>query len=570
MTNPREPLAERIKAASDGLRGTLREEFDCDGALSPASARLLKFHGIFVRSARRGHSAEREVGAKDDFTVRLKTPAGRLARDRWLTVLDLAERCGTGTVQLTSRQGVQIVGVNRVALAETMRVIHDAGLTTLGSGGDLNCNVMCCPAPSVAPEVADEMDCLAESLSRSLLPEPDGYLETWGLDVAARRTVRAGCEDFAYGPTFLPHKFKIGLATHDDNSIDALVQDVGLVSAIEDCRIVGYHVLVGGGLGQIPSVANSFPRLATPLTFVAPRHVSRLVHAILRLYRDRGDRSSRSRGRFKYLVHDWGIDRIRAHLEHDLGMRLPPPRAFAFAECRDDDGWRRTSDGRWAIGLHAFDGLIEDRGAVRLASALRAILSRGGATVRVLPRRRLLLHCLTDVDRSFVEETLEAHGAVTFGQISPLRRWADACPGIPACNHAITEAHRLLPQWLDELERVLGDLQLSAEPICLRVAACPAGCTRSYLAEIAVVGRTVATDTFEGKYAIYVGGDRGGRRLAESYADLVPASQVVSTLAALLACYKRDRRAGESLGDFCHRIGVRTLRQRARTCDPGH
>jgi sulfite reductase (ferredoxin) len=310
--------------------------------------------------------------------------------------------------------------------------------------------------------------------------------------------------------------------------------------------------------------------LATPLTFIASQEVPRLVHAIVRLYRDHGDRSCRSRGRFKYLVHDWGIDRVRAYLEQDLGMGLPPPRPLSFAEDDDPVGWRQTSDGSWAVGLHVFDGLIQDNGAVRSLSALRALLACPTATLRVLPRRRLRLGGVVDADRVHVEKTLEAYGVVTLADVSPLRRWADACPGLPACNHAITEAHRLLPKLLTELERVLDDLHLDDEPVCVRVAACPAGCTRSYLAEIAIVGRTLSTDTFEGKYAIYVGGDRGGRRLAALYADLVPASRIVATLTPLFVCYKRERRVGETFGGFCDRVGVWALRQGAKSCGDGH
>ncbi|MEX2187392.1 MAG: NADPH-dependent assimilatory sulfite reductase hemoprotein subunit [Pirellulales bacterium] len=569
----RKTLVEHIKVTSDGLRGTLSAELEQPTeAFSTLSARLLFFHGVYQqenRDRRRRSDAatdEREY----DFMLRLKAAAGKLTAAQWVTILDLADGFGTGAVQLTSRQGVQIAGIRKAELSEVLRQVDRAGLTTLGSGGDLNCNVMCCPPTLLNRAAAEEMDGLADALSRALLPAEDGYRATWRLDDTqsdaqsdARHELGGNGSrrryDFPYGPSYLPHKFKIGLACENDNCTDVLVQDIGLVAVLESERIVGYHVLIGGGLGHVPSSTTSFPRLATPLAFVAPRDVPRLVFAIVKMYRDLGDRSCRYRGRLKYLVHDRGIQRIRRHLEDDLGEWLPWPRPFEITGCDDHRGWQQHYDGRWSLGLQVFDGLVEDGAGARLKSALRALLEMPDTSLRVLPRRRLLWSGAAEVTLAAVDAVLAAHGVLPLDDVAPLRRCSDACPGLPFCGHAITESHRLLPKVLEELETVLERLELADEPICLRLAGCPAGCTRSYLAEIAVVGRSLAASTLEGKYAIYVGGDRFGRRLATLYDDLVDQADIVPTLIPLLVYYRRCRIASESFGDFCHREGVNAL-----------
>ena len=127
-----------------------------------------------------------------------------------------------------------------------------------------------------------------------------------------------------------------------------------------------------------------------------------------------------------------------------------------------------------------------------------------------------------------------------------------------------------------ELDATLSALGLASEPISLRMAGCPSGCARCYLAEIAFVGRTVDPSTLQGKFAIFVGGDRLGRRINLLYLDLVPLDQLVRSLSPLLVYFRQDRQPGESFGAFCNRLGVQRLHEiadasatpRGATCNP--
>ena len=113
-----------------------------------------------------------------------------------------------------------------------------------------------------------------------------------------------------YGKVYLPRKFKTGLTTPEDNCIDVYAQDLGLLAIVEYGRIVGYNVLVGGGMGMTHGNAATFPYLAKPICYVPAGDVVHSAESVLKLFRDHGNRADRHRARIKYVVHDWGVERL--------------------------------------------------------------------------------------------------------------------------------------------------------------------------------------------------------------------------------------------------------------------
>ena len=65
-----------------------------------------------------------------------------------------------------------------------------------------------------------------------------------------------------------------------------------------------------------------------------------------------------------------------------------------------------------------------------------------------------------------------------------------ACPALPTCGLAVTEAERGLPGILDQLEVALASLGLQNERFTVRMTGCPNGCARPYNADIGLVGRS--------------------------------------------------------------------------------
>ncbi len=246
-------------------------------------------------------------------------------------------------------------------------------------------------------------------------------------------------------------------------------------------------------------------------------------------------------------------ERFKKQVEQYLGYELPPPEPDEVWDIDDHLGWREQGDGRWFYGLHVPSGRIQDTGEVRLKSALREICEGHGPTVYLTPGQSLLLGDIGWDDRLHVEDHLRRSGLQLVGEISPVCRWSGACVSLPSCPLALTESERVLPAIIKGLEVEVARLGLQQEVFALRMTGCTNGCSRPYNADVGIVGRAA------GRYAIYLGGRRTGDRLSFLYRDGVPLEQIVATLAAVLSHFKGHRNEGETLGDFCHRLGREAL-----------
>ena len=150
---------------------------------------------------------------------------------------------------------------------------------------------------------------------------------------------------------------------------------------------------------------------------------------------------------------------------------------------------------------------------------------------------------------------LAQHGVPALGELSNALRYAMACPALPTCGLAVSDAERALPAVVREIEAELARLGLQDEKMSIRMTGCPNGCVRPYLGDIGFVGRTLNA------YNVYLGGDLEGTRLNWLYAEMVPTDKLVQTLVPPLELYKHRRQPSERFGDFCHRIGVDALLQ---------
>jgi sulfite reductase (ferredoxin) len=191
-----------------------------------------------------------------------------------------------------------------------------------------------------------------------------------------------------------------------------------------------------------------------------------------------------------------------------------------------------------------------------MRSGLRALVERFQPELRLTPGQDILFCNLASKDLSVFERILDEFGIPRPERLSNVQKYSLACPAIPTCGLAISEAERALPTIIDELETALADLGLESETLSVRITGCPNGCVRPYQSDIGIVGRS------GDKYMLFVGGHVRGDRLNFELKDLVPRAQIVSTLRPLLLHYRDERRPGESFGDWCHRRGedgVRSL-----------
>ncbi len=569
----KQTAAEETKHGSHYLRGRIAEELaDANPAFGKESIQLLKHHGTYQQDNRDERAAARKAGKPGGkafmMMIRTTIPGGRLSTAQLVSELNLADELGNGTLRITTRQGLQLHGVLKHDLRETIRRINACGLTTKAACGDVVRNVMCTPAPFRLDSVHSELQDTARALALELSPRTGAYRELFLTDPETGERELVGKtpdpqEEPLYGPTYLPRKFKIALGLPGDNSVDLYANDLAFMAVCEDFRIVGYNVLVGGGFGHTPSANKTFVALAKPLGFVPRGAEIEIAKAVIGVQRDHGNRTDRKVARLKYLVAEWGLEKFRERVEAYFGQSLEPPRAVTAEGFDDGLGWREQGDGKWFYGLNVENGRIKDDGDFRLKTALRAIAGEWDLPLVLTPHQSLIFADVAPADRDALERVLRNHGVPLTEDISPVRRWSMACPALPTCGLAITESERFLPGLIDILESELEGLGLGEEVFTIRMTGCPNGCARPYNADIGLVGKA------KGKYTILLGGRLRGDRLNFIYQDQVAEADLVPTLVAVFAYFKTARNPGETLGDFCHRQGREALLAATDPTRPG-
>ena len=569
---PKKLSVEEIKEASNYLsEGVADSVFDpTTDHVDDSVYQLLKFSGMYQQDDRDQRKTRRQQGLDKaySFMLRSRAPGGRLSAAQYLVHDRLADRVGNGTLRLTTRQGIQLHGILKGDIQTTIQVLHSELITSLAACGDVNRNVMACPAPessrrhALLEEVADE-------LNAHLLPKTEAYYQLWldgerqplpaeaAPEPVVEPVAKADDVEPIYGRTYLPRKFKIGIAFPEDNCVDVFTQDVGIVPVLDGEILRGFNLLIGGGLGMSHTDPDTRPFLAKELGFVTREQLVQTVEGIVTVQRDFGNREERKFARMKWLVETRGVPWFRAELESRLGFVLGDWVPIERFTLDDHLGWRAQGDGKFYLGLHIENGRIKDDGSLRLRTALRELLARYPHEIRITPQHNVLLTDLKAEDEAPIRELLRAHGVKTKEELSQARRFAMACPAMPTCGLALAESERMLPGVIDELETELTALGLAREEISVRMTGCPNGCARPYTAELAFVGKSLD------KYNVYVGGSFEGTRLVTEYAEMVAGGDLVQTVTPLLNFWREARGGGERFGDFCHRVGVERLRDYA-------
>ena len=467
---------EQLKADSGYLKEPLATELANDAHhFSDGAVQLLKFHGSYQQDNREN----RQKGQEKDWQMmlRLRSPGGRIPASLFLAMDDLADRLGNGTLRATTRQAFQMHGVRKGNLKEVIGTIVRSMGSTLAACGDINSNEMAPAAPfetgayPAARRLADDIaDLLAPTAAEG------SYLDLWvdgelsyrikpsaPVKKVRKRQLEGGVfsgdvNEPLYGSTYLPRKFKVAVTVPGDNSVDLLTQDIGLVAfAYPNGKLRGCNVYVGGGMGRTHNKEETFARTADPLGYVAAEHVLDLVQAIAAVQRDHGDRQQRRHSRMKYLIHGRGIAWFKTELtgryfQHPLKALQKEP----TNKLLDYLGWHRQGQSTWFVGLPVLSGRVS--GAFK--AGLRQMVDTYQLEIRLTPNQDLLLCNIGTSQKASVRAALAALGIDNPGETSLLARHALACPALPLCGLAVTEAERGLPAILERLESQLRQLQI--------------------------------------------------------------------------------------------------------------
>ena len=239
---------ERIKEASDYLRGTLAEGLreEITGGIVEDDQQLVKFHGMYLQDDRdlRPERTRKKMEKAFAFMIRVRIPGGVLTPQQWLALDEVSRVYGNGTMRLTTRQTVQLHGVIKSNLKATLKAIDTVLLNSIAACGDINRNVMCNVLPEQSRAHAAAIE-LARSVSDHLLPHTPAYREIW-LDGERIAGGEGEVVEPIYGKTYLPRKFKVVVAVPPSNDVDVFAHDLGYI-AIADARRQYHRLECHGG-----------------------------------------------------------------------------------------------------------------------------------------------------------------------------------------------------------------------------------------------------------------------------------------------------------------------------------
>lgn len=536
---------EVIKAANPTLAGTIASTLADPNVdrFSDDDQQFIKFHGIYQQDDR----DKRKVAKHFMFMIRGRLPGGVVTPDQYLTFDRLATECGNNTLRITTRQGFQFHGVVKKGLGPLMKGINQALATTLAACGDVNRNVMAPPTPATSALVDQVIDD-ARKISNALLPKTKAYHQIWVEGTQLKLEEEKDFVDPLYGKTYLPRKFKVAFAIPPLNDVDVFTNDLGFVAVEENGRLVGYNLLVGGGLGMSHGNAETYPRMADVLGFLAPEHLETVAKAVLTIHRDFGDRTNRKHARLKYVVEERGAEWTRQEVERRVGFTLAPARQVKFTKQGDLLGWHRQTNGKYFLGLFVEMGRVQDVPQRSMKTAFRKVVEQYRPEVRLTAAQNLLFVNVDEQHKEGITKILADHGIPVDNQGSLLRLASIACPALPTCGLALAESERVLPDVITRFETLFAELGLANDEVVVRMTGCPNGCARPYMAEIGFVGRA------PNKYQLYLGGNESSTRLNRLYKENVKTEEFETVLRPILSRYAQERTQAERFGDWCERV----------------
>ena len=530
----KEPLASELKNESD--------HFTND------AVQLLKFHGSYQQDNRENRKPG--IGKDWQMMLRLRSPGGEIPGKLFLSLDELSDKLGNGTLRITTRQAFQMHGIRKDNLKEVIKSIVNAMGSTLAACGDINRNVMAPAAPFETSEYITART-LAVKVADLLTPVAGQgtFLELWAdgdleytikpdKEIEENRKLQFNEHVFSgtkkeplYGSTYLPRKFKCAVTVPGDNSVDLLTNDIGIVAfTSKEGEFEGCNFYIGGGMGRTHNNEETFARIADPLGYVEKRDVYELIQSIVAIQRDYGDRKSRKNSRMKYLLHRKGIKWFKKILlDKYFKKDIKPLRKEPENKLIDYLGWHKQNKDYFFVGLPLLSGRLSGK----KKSLIRDIVKENNLDLRLTPNQDILLCNIPNKNKSEIKKTLKKIGYDNLNDINEIQRHALACPALPLCGLAMTEAERILPEVLTRIEKLLNDMNIE-KTILFRMTGCPNGCTRPYMAELALVG------SGQNKYQLWLGGSKNLQRLAKPYLQRMDLDELEKTIQPLLESWKKS------------------------------
>jgi sulfite reductase (NADPH) hemoprotein beta-component len=550
MTEQKLSDNERLKRESNFLRGTIADDLQdrITGGFTADNFQLIRFHGMYQQDDRdiRAERAKQKLEPLHNVMLRARMPGGIITPTQWLAIDKFAEESSLyGSIRLTTRQTFQFHGVLKPNIKLMHQTLNSIGIDSIATAGDVNRNVLCTTNP-VESELHQEAYEWAKKISEHLLPKTRAYAEIW-LD---GEKVEGGDEEPILGSNYLPRKFKTTVVIPPQNDVDVHANDLNFIAIADNGKLVGFNVLVGGGLAMTHGDKTTYPRRADDFGFIPLANTLDIAAAVVTTQRDWGNRSNRKNAKTKYTLDRVGVDVFKAEVEKRAGIAFEATRPYEFTDRGDRIGWVEGIDGKHHLALFIENGRLLDTPGKPLKTGVAEIAKIHKGDFRMTANQNLIVAGVPEADKSKIEQIARDHGLIDDG-VSEQRKNSMACVAFPTCPLAMAEAERFLPDFVTDVEGVLAKHGLAEDDnIILRVTGCPNGCGRAMLAEIGLVGKA------PGRYNVHLGGNRNGTRVPKMYRENITVPQIMDEIDLLVGRWANEREDGEDFGDFTVRVGI--------------
>ncbi|GLX87355.1 sulfite reductase [NADPH] hemoprotein beta-component [Thalassotalea loyana] len=539
---------ERIKGDSNFLRGTIADDLNdrMTGGFTADNFQLIRFHGMYQQDDRdiRAERQKQKLEPLHNVMLRARMPGGVITPTQWLAIDKFAQdHTSYGSIRLTTRQTFQFHGVLKPNIKLMHQTLNSIGIDSIATAGDVNRNVLCTTNP-VESEVHQEAYEWAKKISEHLLPKTKAYAEIW-LDGEKVEST----EEPILGSQYLPRKFKTTVVIPPQNDVDVHANDLNFVAIAEGGKLVGFNVLVGGGLAMTHGDTSTYPRRADDFGFVPLDKTLDVAAAVVTTQRDWGNRVNRKNAKTKYTLDRVGIDTFKAEVEKRAEHTFEPSRDYEFTGRGDRFGWVEGVDGKYHLTVFIENGRLLDYPGKPLKSGVAKIAEIHKGDFRMTANQNLIIAGVAEADKTLIEDIARNHGLIDDG-VSKQRKDSMACVAFPTCPLAMAEAERYLPGLIDDVDAILAKHNVADESIILRVTGCPNGCGRAMLAELGLVGKG------PGKYNMYLGGNTEGTRIPKLYKDGIDEATILSEIDSLVGRWATEKQENECFGDYVIRAGI--------------
>ena len=565
MSNEKLSDNERLKGQSDYLHGTIEQDLSeqLTGGFQGDNFQLIRFHGMYEQDDRdiRAERLEQKLEPNKNVMLRCRLPGGIIQPKQWIGIDQFAsEHTLYGSIRLTNRQTFQYHGVLKHNIKPMHQWLHQLGLDSIATAGDVNRNVLCTSNP-VESSLHREAYEWAKKISETLLPKTRAYAEIWldGQKIESTETttphilpdsVKSGDSiEPVLGKNYLPRKFKTTVVIPPHNDVDLHANDLNFVAIEENGKLVGFNVLVGGGLSMEHGNHKTFPNTAKEFGFIGLDKVLDCAAAVVSVQRDWGNRSDRKNAKTRYTLINKGFTEFVEEVEKRMGAKFDAIRPYEFTSRGDRIGWVQGEEGKWHLTLFIENGRLLDYPNRPLKTGIRKIAEIHKGDFRLTANQNLIVAYVDEQDKDEIERIAREHGLIN-DKVTPQRENSMSCVAFPTCPLAMAESERFLPQFLDKLDEIMAKHGLSQEHIVLRVTGCPNGCGRAMLAEVGLVGKAI------GRYNLYAGGNREGTRIPRLFKENITEAEILAILDNWIENWAKNRIENEGFGDFAVRTGI--------------